>query len=301
MIRGRACFDSTSDMTSYVSKCEEFFELQLKNSAEAIIRNKARIVSLCGPTCSGKTTTANKLVEYLSEMGKKVHVVSFDDFYLDRSLIEYNCRQRGVEIEYESAVTLDLEMLSRVMDEIKHKNCVLVPRYSFRDGCRIGYSEYKISKDDVFIFEGIQALYPEVRVLYGDAGHYSLYISVEEGIEYESVSFDKNELRFLRRVVRDYKHRATNMEMTYLLWRGVRENEEKNIFPYIGCADMCINSVLCYEPNVIKNDAYSIFDAVDRKSECYSLVCVLREKLDCIEAIDEKLVPQRSVLREFID
>ena len=301
MIKGKSSFDSSAEMTDFIDACEKSFEQQLKDVSEAVISSGSSIITICGPSCSGKTTTANKLVKNLSLYGKKIHVISFDDFYLDRKVIEEMCRKKGVETEFESASTLDLELLRSVIQSISSKDPTSVPRYSFAKGERSGYIEYDISDDDMFIFEGIQALYPEVNSLWGDTKHFSIYICVENGIEFEDVGFDKESVRFLRRVIRDYKHRASNMEMTYKLWKNVRANEEANIFPNIGNADHFINSVLAYELNVIKNDAYEIFDSLQTTDECYNLSLAFKDKLDRIQTISEDFVPSESVLREFID
>ena len=48
--------------------------------------NGRRIVMLCGPTSSGKTTTALLLRDSLREMAVDAHTVSLDDFYRGREL-----------------------------------------------------------------------------------------------------------------------------------------------------------------------------------------------------------------------
>lgn len=301
MIKGKAFFSDCSVISSFVYDCEKKFEAQLLSAADDIITRDSKIVTICGPTCSGKTTTANKLLAYLSEKGKRVHVVSFDDFYFDREEIIRMCRQRGVTVEYESSLALDLELLSKAMKAIAERKNVIIPKYDFSSGTRSGYKEYSVSDDDMFVFEGIQALYPEVSEMYDKIGRFSIYINVDEGIDYGDVSFDRETVRFLRRLVRDHKHRAASVEFTYEIWKTVRENEEKNIFPNVLGADCFINSALAYEMNVIKNDAYDFFGTVAKNSECFESVEKLKKKFDAIQTIPEDYVPQGSVLREFID
>ncbi len=301
MIEGKAFFTNEKETTSYILKCENNFESSLDSVADDVILKQAKIITICGPTCSGKTTTAIKLKGKLKAKGKNVHVLSFDDFYLDRDTIIASCKMRGVEVEYESASTLDLSLLSKVMSEIAYDNKTVVPVFDFKTGTRGGYKEYLLSEEDVFIFEGIQALYPEVSALYSDFSHYSIYICVRTPIKYNDNIFDTNTIRFLRRVVRDKKHRGTSAERTAQMWRSVRENEEANIFPNVSNADCIIDSSLAYEMNVIKGDVIETLSDVDTNSGFYLSSCMLLRKFDGIQKISEDYVPADSVLREFID
>lgn len=301
MIQGIAEFDEFFNVTEYIYRCEQVYDQQLCFTCEAIIASGAKIITLCGPTCSGKTTTANKLFAYLTEMGKTVHVISFDDFYFDRDVIAQKCEERGVALEYESAFTLDLSLLSCVLKDISLGKDVLVPIYNFSSGKRNGYVEHHLTGEDIFIFEGIQALYDEVSVLYNHVHHFNVYISVEDGISFGDFSFDKETVRFLRRIVRDFKHRAASVDFTCSIWKTVRENEEKNIFPNIEKADIKINSTLGYEINVLKYDAESILKTVSVSSPYYYIIKQMSEMLSRISLIAEESVPSDSVLREFID
>ncbi len=301
MINGRFLFKDENEIKEYAAECEHNFESALADAASGIINSNAKIITICGPTCSGKTTTANKLMKKLEQMGKKVHVLSFDDFYLDRDVIIKNCLERGVPVEYESAITLDLVSLKKVMLEIASENKTVVPKFDFKSGVRSGYIEYNLSNDDVFIFEGIQALYDEVSVLYNSFDHFSIYICVNSSVSFNGNIFDTETIRFLRRAVRDRKHRGTNAQRTYDMWESVRENEDKNIFPNINKADFIIDSCLPYEINVIKGDAYECLTDVDNTSSFYPTSVELLKKFDGIQQISEDIVPADSVLREFID
>lgn len=43
----------------------------------------------------------------------------------------------------------------------------MMPVYDFVAGSRTSYSEIRPGADDIFIFEGIQALYPQIVELFG--------------------------------------------------------------------------------------------------------------------------------------
>ena len=298
---GKASFKNEKEITNFIFECEEKFESMLSHAADEIILKNVRIITICGPTCSGKTTTAGILTSKLKAKGKNVHILSFDDFYLDRDTIIKNCLARGAEVEYESASTLDLPLLKKVMGEIASEDKTTVPRFDFNTGARAGYKEYVLCDDDVFIFEGIQAFYEEVFALYSHLEHYSIYISVKEPISFGENVFDTETIRFLRRVVRDKKHRQTTAEETSKMWKTVRENEEANIFPNIHRADFIIDSSLAYEINVIQGDAREALGEVDPKSSFYKRAMELLSKFNGISQIDEDYVPTESVLQEFIN
>jgi len=301
MIYGKSVFSDVEQIKRYIYDCETSFEKQLKKAADSIIYSNAKIITICGPTCSGKTTTANKLLSYLKMEGKRVHVVSFDDFYLDRDVIERMCNEKGVEVEFESASTLDLELLKTVMDHIAEGHDVDVPKFDFKSGKRNGFQRFSLSEDDLFIFEGIQALYDEVTALYQNFAHFSIYICAEDGIKFDCAEFVKETVRFLRRVVRDRKHRNASASFTYSIWKTVRENEEANIFPNTHKADFFINSTLKYELNVIKHDALPTLSEVENTDSFYEISKKLIAMLDKLQEVSEELVPLDSVLREFID
>ena len=52
------------DARRYIARAEHDFSSKLDSAIDGVFeRGAAKIIALAGPTCSGKTTTANKLVE----------------------------------------------------------------------------------------------------------------------------------------------------------------------------------------------------------------------------------------------
>ena len=64
--------------------------------------------------------------------------------------------------------------------------------------------------------------------------------------------FTSEEIRLMRRVVRDYFYRNTQVEGTMKLWNNVRNNELNSIIPYENKADYKIDSLLPYEVFIIR-------------------------------------------------
>jgi uridine kinase len=108
------------------------------------------------------------------------------------------------------------------------------------------------------------------------------------------------DLRFVRRIVRDYQFRGCSAEKTIELWPSVRRGEEKNIFPFQEHADVMFNSSLIYELGVLKNLALPILLEIDSTQPHYSESRRLVEFLSYFLPIDSDDIPSNSILKEFI-
>ena len=139
-----------------LERCERSFRLQLDQIAEEVDKLKTlKIIRLTGPTCSGKTTVANLLIQRLKEKGKNVHLVSIDDFFFDKEILRRLAEQRGEPtIDYESENTLDLDTLSHFVSDFSEKDHCDCPIFDFRLGKRTGYRSIHCQENDIFIFEG---------------------------------------------------------------------------------------------------------------------------------------------------
>ena len=251
-----------------VHQCEARFAERLAEiAAEIGGREHLRLCTLTGPTCSGKTTAAEMLVARLAAYGKRVHVISIDDFYYPTEYLKRLSRKKGLSsIDYDSVDTIDLVALRDFTEEIFESPIVHCPIFDFRHGTRTGYREMAIDDRDVFLFEGIQAAYPEVTSLLDEHGSISLYIAPHTSIETPRHTFAPNEIRLLRRIVRDENFRHTSAEFTMGLWESVRRNEEAHIFPHIGGEHLHIDSTMPYEIGMLRPYLERMLASVSPKS-----------------------------------
>jgi len=74
-----------------------------------------------------------------------------------------------------------------------------------------------------------------------------------------------------------------------------------NIFPYQEQADVMFNSALPYELPVMKPYIVPLLEEVEQGTASYNDADRLLRLLDCVEPINESVVPRLSILREFID
>jgi len=301
-LRSHKSFSTEKEAAEFVARCEDVFEARLQSVADAICADPSvRLVALSGPSCSGKTTTANKLISELSEHGKTVHVVSIDDFYYDKEYLHARTAEDpNVEIDYDSVDTIDLPALTECVREIFADETTLVPRFDFKQGKRVGYVEIDPSDDEIYIFEGIQAIYPEITSLFAEYNSKSIYICAESGLDFGDIRFEPNEIRMLRRIVRDYNFRDSSPEFSMYLWKSVRENEDKNIFPYVSDVDMRIDSTMPYEINMLKPYLEDILAKMPENNEFIETARSIIEKVKDIRPISREYLRENSLYYEFI-
>lgn len=290
---------SESAKLELIKSSEAKFEARLDEVCREVLADGVKIIALSGPTCSGKTTTANKLTSELTKNGIEVHLVSIDNFFLERTDEDFEHMRRGKQIDYDSVDALDLELLKKCATSIIRGEPTDLPIYDFKARRATHFEHVDPNDHSVFIFEGIQAIYPEITALFGDK-YKSIYICVEEDVQIGEWYFMRRELRLLRRLVRDYKFRGASPEFTFYLWRGVAQNEDKSILPYADTVDIKINSFMEYEIYLIKSVLPEILELVPSDNPYYPKALELMRKLDGIDTVSPELVPSRSVLREFI-
>jgi uridine kinase len=106
--------------------------------------------------------------------------------------------------------------------------------------------------------------------------------------------------RLVRRLVRDARERGYDAQKTLVQWSSVRRAEEWNIFPFQENADVMFNSALPHELAVLKPLAEPLLRQVEPDSPQYPDARRLLRLLNWVRGAPKELVPEESVLREFI-
>ncbi len=298
MIKVDKRFSNEADKIKFVSECELDFEQQLDTASKNVASDKnIHLITLAGPTCSGKTTTAEKLIKDLSLIERDTRVISIDDFFKDRGERQLKPNEK---VDYDTIDALDFEYLSYCVSALYKGTITALPKYDFKTGVRTSYSDFTMSERDILIFEGIQAVYPEITQLFKNYNYKSVFINVYDDMLVNGVHFDRNDIRFLRRLVRDFKFRGASPEFTFFIWESVRANENKNILPYEDKSDVRINSSLPYELFLIKSYALPLLDTIGKESQYYEGAKILKDKFRELDTISEEYVPKNSIYREFL-
>lgn len=290
-------YEAQNDTAAFISAAEERYSFALDSVVERIINNKCvEIVLLAGPSCSGKTTTANKLRERLADKGHKAYTISLDDFY--RNSTDAIIGDDG-KPDYETVHALDLDLLEKVLKKLVKERTAKIPRFDFDTGIRTDNAfEITLDEGDVVILEGLHALNPIIYGYLPAEALLKIYISVSTRIYDDSgyVILTKRDLRLIRRTVRDYNSRSSSVENTFDMWDGVLEGENKYLAPYKYCADILIDTIHNYEPCVFKSRALELFKTVEPDSVWYAETQRLTEKLVLFSDIAEEEVPRSSLL-----
>ena len=106
--------------------------------------------------------------------------------------------------------------------------------------------------------------------------------------------------RLVRRIVRDYNFRGYSALQTSERWPSVNAGENKNIFPFQEEADAMFNSSLPYELCVLSKYATPLLKKIDNSHPEYAEAKRIISFLEYFDSMDEKYIPNNSLLREFI-
>lgn len=298
----RLKFASEEEKINYVKECDADFETRLDAVIKELCETDGlQFVTLSGPTCSGKTTASKKMVSEFSERGKTVKIISIDDFFRDRTELEREAVRTGGKLDFDSEKALDLPELSSFMHSIQNGKGARLPRFDFVEARRVRYDDFFVEKNDIVIFEGIQAIYPAFTSLIEEKERIrSFYISPLESLMVGESVIAPREIRLWRRLVRDYKYRAASPEFSFHLWESVTENEDKNILPFADTTDFSINSLLGYEPCMLKNELFKILPEVKKDSKYYEKAHWILEILSSADEISAGYLPENSLYHEFM-
>ncbi len=293
-------FKSSDEEKNFILSCEDNFNRQIEDCADRILASKTHFVMLSGPSCSGKTTASSRIVSAFSQKGVRVKVISIDDFYLSRALLEKRAKEAGQPIDFDSPTTIDLEGLKEAMLALRERRMAMLPHYSFKTGERDRTDAFDASTADMYLFEGIQAIYPEVLALLGNEPYFSVYIRPASSIAAGGELFESHELRFARRLVRDFRYRAAQPDTTFMLWEGVRANEKQYLEPVEYDVDFRIDSTMGYEPAMIRDLYLAYLAVVKEDSPYYEKAKLLMTEYDHVPSISSDFLPDDSIFREFI-
>ena len=294
-------FKTVADPLAFVQEGDAAYNAKVRTAAEMILSNRKRspIVLLSGPSGSGKTTTAMKIAEELKRRGVSTHYVAMDDYF--KTIDQNSPRTPEGELDLESPLCLDMELLNRHFTMLGEGKRIFVPKYEFSRRMRIQEpsKSIKLGKDEVVIFEGIHALNDMITDRHPEA--FKLHIAADSDVVFEGkVVFKKTWFRLLRRLVRDYNFRGTDPNETMGMWANVRRGEKLHITPFKHKADLQLDTSLPYEPAVFNHTATKLFQSVPEGIERFDELRAVLPALQLFGHIDEKYVADDSLLREFI-
>lgn len=278
---------------------EALHEKMIGDIAVAIAERGCRIVTIAGPSSSGKTTFSYRLSTQLKTLGLQPHPIGLDDYFVNRSDTP---RDENGKYDYECLEAIDTKQFNEDLTALLSGSAVQLPTYNFISGVR----EYnkpllKLGSEDILVIEGIHGLNDKLTYAIPRDHKFKIYISALTTLNLDCHNrIPTTEGRLLRRIIRDARTRGNSAQKTIAMWNSVRRGESKNIFPFQEEADAMFNSALIYELAAMKLYADPLLFQVPKNCPEYGEAQRLLKFLDYFLPIDPHNVPLNSILREFI-
>ena len=303
------------------------YESSLDRAAAKVVErieagDEIKMIWVSGPSSSGKTTTTVKLTDRLRRKGLRFLMLNLDDYFWP--LIEHPSDWIN-DRNYETPEALDIQLLNEHLRALLAGETIDKPVYSFKEGRRVATKKVTRDPDQILLLDCLHGFYPPMAEGIDPKYIFRLYIEAMNPL-YESsvmkplVEMDWSgermtrfeDVRLLRRSLRDVVHRNHPPLSTLLHWHYVREGELFSIIPLKGMADYTVNGGMPFDlpalkpffsgedsiwPEASSLDQYASFlDARIR----YGRVSRLLDAIEGLSMEDLSLIPGDAVVREFI-
>ena len=279
---------------------EALHEKKIAQIADMVTQQKKRIVLITGPSSSGKTTFARRLIVQLRVNGLVPLYLGTDDYFVER---DQTPKDELGEPNFEDIESLDLDLFNSDMNKLLSGEEADLPTFDFLSGTKVfGKRITRARKGQPIIIEGIHGLNSRLTQGIPDEEKFKIYISPLTQLNIDEHNrIPTTDARMLRRIVRDYQFRGHTAQSTIRSWPKVRKGEDKNIFPFNGEADVFFNSVHIYELAVLKKYADPLLRSITRAEPEYSEAIRMLKFLQYFKTIeDDSMIVNNSILREFI-
>jgi uridine kinase len=300
---------ANGEFAQIVHESERLYEDDVELAARLIIEKlkDLRMVMISGPSSSGKTSTTVKLEQKLIKKGYKFKALNVDHYFFD---LEIHPKDEFGDYDFETPQALDLQLINEHLSKLSNGEEVLIPSYEFKTGTRtLNVTPMKLEKDEILLIDSLHGLYPDFSKDIPIDVKFKLYLEPLLQMKGPDEKFIRwTDIRLIRRMLRDYAHRAYNPTQTLEHWHYVRSSEMRNIIPYSNTADYIISSAMPYELSLYAQKLTNSFAEWEKKykddplkTDAYERASRLYNLLKCLTPVaDDSSVPHDSVLREFI-
>lgn len=292
-----------------IGASEERYDAMIAEAAETVLalRDELKFIIVAGPSSSGKTTTTHKLSERLEAEGLHVVPMSLDHYFFD---LELHPTDEFGDYDFETPEALDLQLINRHLAEIDAGRAIDMPVYSFEEGRRLDETmRFEPQPGSLILLDTLHGLYADLTASVPDSHKLRIYIETISQLKDDEGRYMRwTDIRLLRRMIRDTLSRGYEPERTILHWHYVRRSELKHIIPHQSLADVHVNGALPYELPFLKLHLFHYLPAFlekwredEKRLDGYIRARRVHDLLASLEtAADDSLVPQDSLLREFI-
>jgi len=251
-------------------------------------------------------------------------MLNLDDYFW--SLVEHPTDWIN-DRNYETPEALDIQLLNQHLRALLDGRTIEKPVYSFKEGRRIAFKGVKLEPDQILLLDCLHGLYPPITEGIDASVQFRLYIETQNvllesdrGANPDTGSRGNRrtqftDVRLIRRMLRDARHRNHSPLLTLLHWHYVRAGELFSIIPLSGLADHAVNGGLPFDLPALKPffvgpdglwpqpgdfaDYAGFLDARIR----YERVGALLESIEGFsreQVASHDLIPGDAVVREFV-
>lgn len=280
--------------------CEAYQDRCIVDFVNAVEEKNKRVILLAGPSSSGKTTSSKKICLHLDAVEEEPLYLGTDDYFIDRANIPFD--ENGKQ-NFDNLDALDIELFGNQLTDLLAGRIVDLPSYNFVTGVKeFGKRKVRLNSDQRIVIEGIHALNDLMTPTIGQKEKFKIFVCPRPSFHLNDGSLVNGEdVRKIRRTVRDFNKRAWSVESTFEMWDSVVEGERKFIFPFEKNADAFFNTSLPYELCAIKKHIVPLLTAVKENSKHYEEAQRLLNIVNQFASLDdESKIEGDSIIREFI-
>jgi uridine kinase len=257
-----------------------------------------RVILIAGPSCSGKTTLSKRLSIQLLARGLSPFTLEMDNYFVDRDLTP---RDENGTLDFEALDALNRRQLSSDLRNLIAGKTVQLPKYDFITGKNSPGDEIQLKEEELVILEGIHGLNPNLLTEFPASQAFRIYVSALTQLNLDSHNrVSTTDTRLIRRIVRDARERGYTAQQTIQRWEMVRRGEKRHIFPFQENCDVMFNSALAYELSVLRPLAEPLIRQVPYGTPEYVEAKRLLAFLEWFLPLENDMVPDNSILREFV-
>jgi uridine kinase len=281
------------------------------------VGDNLRMLWICGPSSSGKTTTTVKLTQQLERQGLRFLMLNLDDYFW--ALVEHPSDWIN-DRNFETPEALDIQLLNQHLKELLDDRTIEKPVYDFKEGRRTMSKPVRLEKDQILLLDCLHGFYPPITEGIDPSMQFRLYIEtlnvLYEGDGSTNQLTKFTDIRLIRRMLRDARHRNHSPLSTLLHWHYVRTGELFSTIPLMGLTDHVVNAGLPFDLPAIKpfllepeggcfpqpEEMQPYGGFLDAQIRYHRVIKLLEsvEGLTQQQAASADVIPGDAVIREFI-
>jgi uridine kinase len=151
---------------------------------------------------------------------------------------------------------MDIQLLNRHLRELLGGATIDKPVYSFKEGRCLATKPVKLENDQILVLDCLHGMYPPIAEGIDASTQFRLYIEnlnvLPDGDDAKQRLSSFTDVRLMRRMLRDARHRNHSPLLTMLHWHYVRSGELFSIVPLRGMADHVVDSGFPFEVAALK-------------------------------------------------